>query len=150
MRGRPRQTACVRWHSLAFAALDPGWVLATHAARSSGGSGGSSSPSGTAAAMPAAKGGADAGEEEGLSEAQLRARNAARKYRESQDRDMARKRRSGSVWMVVALINAVRHVCPSLSFTPLPRRQRRFGRGRDVVLAAGGGHRFLLCRRSTH
>ena len=61
--------------------------------------------------MPAVKGGADASEAEaGLTEAQIRARNAARKYRESQDREMARKRRSGSVWMAVALINAVRYV----------------------------------------
>ena len=63
-------------------------------------------------AMPA-DGAAGSNAEAGLSQAQIRANNVAKKYRESQEREMARKRRSGNVWMGVALINAVRR--PPLS-----------------------------------
>ena len=64
------------------------------------------------AALPA-DGAAGSNAEAGLSQAQIRANNVAKKYRESQEREMARKRRSGNVWMGVALINAVRR--PPLS-----------------------------------
>lgn len=56
----------------------------------------------------AAEAAAGANEEAGLSKAQIRARSAAKKYREAQDRELSWKRRSGSVWMVVAFINTVR------------------------------------------
>jgi hypothetical protein len=52
-------------------------------------------------------------EEAGLSAGQIRARASAAKYREAQDREMASRRRSGTVWAAIATVNAVRAASPA-------------------------------------
>ena len=56
------------------------------------------------------------GAEDGLSASQRRAREVARKYKESEELDQRRKQRSGKVWTAVAVVNTVR---PCLTECPM-------------------------------